>query len=1244
MDCGGKEQRRSNPRERANLLSFLTFAYTFGLFKRGIKGSLQDKDIYAIPDGCDSKQCGDKTELEWKQNKTLIKVLWTRFGLRYSLLSLIHLLWTIFNSIVHPYIMSKFIAYFQPHSKLTRNDSYFYGGMLITLAIFHCFWAHNLYMVQCKLEIQIKASLTSLIYRKVLKLRPGEISETSMGNIVTILTKDIKLVVHNIWTLSEMIIGVLQTITVFYLLYAKMGPPSTIAMGMLCVGLLTQVVLSKTITKMRLKVGKMADKRLQLTQETLSALRIIKMYTWEPFFYNRICDARKKEMKKTMTSFYLKICLILIGIMGSKITFPVLLIAYVALGYSTNTELVFYVIGLFKELRHSVGIIIPLGLTQMAEFYASLSRVSKMLHIEEHYNPAINTSLIKDKAKIDLRDVSVSVGKDNILKNISLNVNRPGLNVVTGLVGSGKSSLLKTILRDYVTTKGTIVVCGSISYASQDPWLFPSSIKQNILFGQPFDKERYHETIKVCSLDYDFNLLPNGDETIVTDGGMNLSKGQQARVNLARAIYKNSDIYLLDDSLAALDVRVQDDIYNACIKNYLKNKIIFFVSQNPAHFNAAASVIFMNRGSIKSISKPTKLLKEDLEELHHSPIRNESVSYEAKEKKLMEMMEIESDNSKGKKKVYQEEKKEGSVDFATYLKYLVFGGGFLIFGLIMVIYLGAQFTDSYSSKLVSTWVDYQQQVFDIGVGNNVSSKTNETVTYDDAVQKRDSTFNLYAILIFSSAILSLIKSYSILRFCRRASVKIHQIMCQSIISSLMAFLDNHFIGNILNRFSYDLDVIDEHFPFIFMEFFRSFISIGGMLILIATVKWIFLLFALGFFLALYVLRMVYIPTGRALKRLEAMTRSPLVGHLNASVEGLTTIRAYKAEEVLRDEFDKHQDLANSTYYMVMTTTRAFGYIMDFAGALFVVFIILILLFTSTPISVGDVGLTLTQVMMLTGYLQWAVRQWADLENCMTSVERLLEYTHIKQENTKGGIINDWPKYGSVKYENVSLSYNPESTVLKGISFIVNAGEKIGIVGRTGAGKSSIISTLFRLYQYEGKILIDGIDITSVSINYLRKSISIIPQDPVIFEGSVRDNVDPHKVYSDSEIWGVLEKVKVKDLIPALDDDIMSLSTGQKQLLSLARAFIRKNKLVVLDEATANMDEESDQLVHGLIKENFSNCTVIIIAHRLSTILGCDKVMVLDRGNIVEFDDPKKLLEDKSSLFYAMKNQSSNIDS
>ncbi|CAG9826603.1 unnamed protein product [Diabrotica balteata] len=863
---------------------------------------------------------------------------------------------------------------------------------------------------------------------------------------------------------------------------------------------------------------------------------------------------------------------IVVGILFSKFGFYTLVMAYIWFGYATDTELIFYLSTMFKDIEYYLGGLIPYGLGSAAELYSALRRINQVITAEE-LPPKIGSDEPTNEPILELREADVTINNNLILNNINFKA-KPGLTLVTGKVGSGKSSLLKALLQDYPLDKGCILSKGRISYASQDPWLFPSSIKQNIIFGEKFDEKRYLETIRVCALEFDFKMFEKRDETIVCDRGMNLSKGQQARINLARAVYKESEIYLLDDSLTALDSQVQDYIFNECIKKFLNGKICILVTQTLNQIKNAENLVIMENGQIKLIDKPDEKNIEELKTIITSnEVSDESQDNDNKtnhvnnEKDYLNDEDdeyrddeklLETEQTK-RPKIYGEIIKKGKVSLSIYNQYLVYGGGILFLIFNIFLFGVTQGAESLSDYLLTRWVDQQQIVLTF---KNVTHNN----TYNKAVEHSEYIIKIYSTTIFLHAILATVSTYTILELGRRASINLHKTLISKLTGSLMSFFDTHFLGNILNRCSQDLSNVDEQVAFVISEFMRVAFVLTSIVIMISLIKLSFLACAAVIFSSLYFMRKVYLPTGRTLKRLE-----------------------------------------------------------------------------TTNNTAGDVGLAITQVIALSGEVEWGVRQWADLESYMTSVERLLEYTHIKSEPTDGRIVQNWPSEGSIVYERVSLTYNDNEMVLKDLNFKIKPREKIGIVGRTGAGKSSIIASIFRLYEAEGNIFIDGVEIKTLSLNFLRKKIAIIPQDPILFSGTIRTNLDPFNEYNDQELWSALEKVGIRDIIPDLDHNVKgyvsSFSSGQRQLISVARAILRKNKIVILDEATANMDHETDAMLYKIIEENFKNCTVLTIAHRLDTIIKSDRVMVLDRGEIKEFDAPSTLLTNTNGIFYSLVQQS-----
>ncbi|XP_052864944.1 ATP-binding cassette sub-family C member 4-like [Anopheles cruzii] len=611
--------------------------------------------------------------------------------------------------------------------------------------------------------------------------------------------------------------------------------------------------------------------------------------------------------------------------------------------------------------------------------------------------------------------------------------------------------------------------------------------------------------------------------------------------------------------------------------------------------------------------------------------------------------------------VGKESQLTGQVGWRVYRSFFQAVESNLLLALAVALFLLAQASMSGLDYYISQWVNWEEYVSALerlranvsavapegaGAGNDTSDPTDPLLPIPaklaGSIFTRMSrheyilTYGIAMLLMFG---LSLSRSFLFFYVCLRATIRLHDRLFRGITRATMYFFNTNPSGRILNRFSRDIGCIDTFLPFAMMDCILFFVEFSAIIVLVAVVNSWLLLPTAVMGIAFYCLRHVYTNTARSIKRVEASTRSPIFSHANASFQGLTTIRAFGVEKILADEFDKHQDLNTSAWYLFLATTRAFAQWLEMVCVLYIAVVTLSFLVVEDSMS-GNVGLAITQVFNLIFMCQWGMRQTAELENQMTSVERVLEYAEVQPEppletSPKHAPGAGWPAAGAIRFEQFSLRYSPHAAmVLRDLNLAVGAGEKIGIVGRTGAGKSSLIQALFRLAVNEGLVYVDGVDIGTLGLHDLRRRISIIPQDPILFSGTVRENLDPFRQHADTELWTALGQVELKGTVQAMEggldgrmaDGGANFSMGQRQLVCLARAILRRNRILILDEATANVDPETDKLIQRTIREQFGDCTVLTIAHRLHTVMDSDRVLVMDAGRVVEFSHAHELLQ------------------
>ncbi|XP_011311098.1 multidrug resistance-associated protein 4 isoform X2 [Fopius arisanus] len=1145
---------------------------------------------------------------------------------------------------------------------------------------------HHSSMGQLEMGMRLRIASSSLVYRKILKLSKGSANKTAGGQIINLLSNDVArfdqvfAMLHCLWIIP------IQSIAIAYLIWKSVEIATLAGIFLLVIQTVpVQAYLSRLTAKLRAKVAVRTDERVRLMSEIITAVQVIKMYTWEKPFLRLVSLARKHEIDVLTVMAYWRGALRASIVFTERTTLFFTVMAYVLLGNTISAAKVFSMAQYFNHLQAGVVYYVPMALINASESTVTIKRLEDFLLLDDNKPLAVEQTPA-GAASIKIEQATASWDHASItrtLNNINTTIKSGMLTAVVGRVGAGKSSLLQLILGELDSTAGQVTVGGSVSYASQEPWLFGGSVRNNILFGQPYDESRYREVVRACALTRDFIQLPQGDKTLVGERGTSLSGGQRARVNLARAVYRKADIYLFDDPLSAVDAHVGRSLFEECFMKYLADKTRVLVTHHVQYLKDVDFIVMLNHGIIGKQGSFKEFGHDDFALLN---IDAETTDEEKKEENGVADLKVplisqvsyfsEVDKEKDEEDEEPDETEElmakGKISRALFWKYFKSSDSYFLLFMFLVLLILGQLGSSGSDFWVAFWTN-QVELQHTGILQNYSL-TDETL--DSA--NRDKLENagivfinstapessgahyhnnmalwIYGILIATCTICTTVRNLIFFRICMHAGKNIHNLMLGCLLQAPMKFFDSNPSGRIVNRFSKDIGCVDELLPNALIDSIQVFAVMVGILSQVVIINWwtIFPMGVMGYFYLK--IRSLFLATAQDLKRLEGITKSPVFSHVNASLAGLATIRSAGGQEMLRKEFDSHQDVHTSANSLLISSSAAFGLWLDIVTIVFVAFVTYsFIILKNDTTSAGDVGLAISQILILCGMLQYGMRQTAEMVAQMTSVERVLQFTELDKEGPFDSQVNakppeKWPCEGRIEFDHVYFRYSDEEgPILKDLNIIIEPGMKVGVVGRTGAGKSSLIAALFNLAKLEGAIYIDAIDTKKIGLHDLRKKISIIPQEPMLFSATLRDNLDPFHQFKDDQLWAALEDVELKGYSESLDYLVThggaNFSAGQRQLLCLARAIVRNNKIIVLDEATANVDPATDALIQRTIRDKFNDCTVLTIAHRLNTVMDSDRILVMDEGQVVEYDCAHKLLQKEDSYLKSMANETGII--
>ncbi|CCT71244.1 related to Ycf1p, Yor1p, rat organic anion transporter [Fusarium fujikuroi IMI 58289] len=1245
-------------------------------------------------------------ELEHHKSPSLWRVLFKAYGGPYCAAAI----FKVANDVaqyIQPQLLRLLISFVKSYEE-DNTPQPIVKGAAIALAMFACAvlqttMVHQYFQLAFVTGMRIKGGLSSAIYRKSLRLSSEGRASKSTGDIVNYMAvdgqrlQDLTQFAQQIWSAP------FQIIICMVSLYNLLGWSMMAGVAVMIIMMPIQGFVARIMKNMQKEQMKNKDARSRLINEIINNMKSIKLYAWGSAFMNKLNFVRnEKELKNLRkigaTQAFANFTWTTAPFFVSCSTFTVFVLTQ---DKPLTSDIVFPALALFNLLTFPLAIL-PMVITSIVEASVAIGRLTSFLTAEELQPDAITIKPAPEQLgeeSIIIRDGTFSWSRHEnkpTLVDIDYTAYKGELSCVVGRVGAGKSSFLQSILGDMWKVKGNVEVRGTVAYASQQTWILNATVKENIIFGYKYDAEFYEKTVQACALLDDFAQLPDGDETVVGERGISLSGGQKARVSLARAVYARADIYLLDDVLSAVDSHVGRHIIDNVLgtRGLLASKTRILATNAIAVLRQASYVSLLKegqiieRGTYKELVAQKGLVAELLKTAgHESGNASSEPSSSASSSKAATIIETDSGQAKeeleeaqeqvpemapiktgagakprsssmatlrrastasfrgprgkltdeeiggsSKTKQAKEHLEQGKVKWSVYGEYAKMNNLYAV-ALYLLMLIAAQTAGIGGNFWLEKWSrENQEKQSNANVGKYLG---------------------IYFAFGIGASALTVIQTLVLWIFCSiEASRKLHERMANAIFRSPMSFFDTTPAGRILNRDIYRVDeVLARTFNMLFVNAAKSGFTL--VVISFATPPFVALIIPLA--LTYYYIQRYYLRTSRELKRLDSVSRSPIYAHFQESLGGISTIRAFRQQQRFELENEWRVDANLRAYFPSISANRWLAVRLEFIGAVVILAaagFAIIAVTGNKPIQSGIVGLAMSYALQITTSLNWIVRQTVEVETNIVSVERVLEYAALPSEAPEIIAKNrppvSWPARGEVDFVNYSTRYREGlDLVLKNISLDIKSHEKIGVVGRTGAGKSSLTLALFRLIEpVTGHIGIDNIDTSSIGLLDLRRRLAIIPQDAALFEGTVRDNLDPGHVHDDTELWSVLEHARLKDHVSSMDGGLeakineggSNLSQGQRQLVSLARAMLTPSNILVLDEATAAVDVETDAMLQSTLRSPlFANRTIITVAHRLNTILDSDRVVVLDKGEVVEFDSPAELFK-KQGVFYGLMKQ------